>query len=84
MQGLEGLLKCYDHNVSFNDPEEMEQHKADEVHTYGGTAPCQDCGAKNQEINFTGKLEKGKLPPAICKECELAYIEELKKKGLIK
>ncbi len=84
MEGLEGLLKCFTCNESFNVPSEWDEHKAKVAHTYSGTSTCQDCGKPNCKIEFTGTLEPGKSPPAICKECEAAYIKELKDKGLIK
>lgn len=84
MNGLQGLFKCYDHDVSFNDLDDFNQHIAGESHTHTGTNKCQDCGKPNQEIKFEGTLENGTMPPAICKNCEEKYIKELEAKGLVK
>lgn len=83
MKGLKEVLKCFDHDESFSTPSEMDEHRAKVSHKYTGTSRCQDCGAVNCEINYEGKLEAGKSPPAICDDCENKYVAELKAKGKI-
>lgn len=84
MKGLEGLLKCFEHDESFATPTEFNEHKATVPHTYTGTSTCQDCGKKNQPISYTGTLAPGQSPPAICEDCEDKYVDELKARGKIK
>ena len=69
-----GIFKCGVHSYTCDDPEEWDQHLADEIHTTHGTAPCNMCGLKT-EFKFTGK--KGKVPPALCKQCKEIAIEGL-------
>lgn len=79
MKGLDGLLKCYDHEVSFDTPEEFHIHRTEVAHTYSGSTKCQDC--KGSNIPFDEEEEQIVGDPmhhgsAMCNDC----FEKIKKK----
>lgn len=68
MKGLDGLLKCFTHNVSFNDPDEFYQHCNEVPHKYSGSCKCDDCGEMNVGIEVDEEIKSAK-GQARCKEC---------------
>ena len=82
MEGLDGLLKCYDHNVSFNSPDEFDQHEAEVPHTYSGTTKCLDCGTKNVPFDSKEKQQPqgGIAGTAVCDDCLEKMREKIARK----
>ena len=69
MKGLNGLLKCYTHDESFDTPEEFYKHQADKPHGFTGTTKCVDCGCKNVECHADEEICSERAH-ARCPKCE--------------
>lgn len=96
MEGLDGLLKCSIHIVSFNNPDEYFQHEREVEHERNEDHLCASCGS---EVNGTGprvqRTFTAKLIPdkrthhrANCKSCQdkedAAHIQRMIAEGKIK
>lgn len=64
---VDGIFKCYQCKIGYDDLDEFNDHIANTVHTHTGISPCNQCGVST-EYKFTGKLTKGKFP-ALCSNC---------------
>jgi hypothetical protein len=95
MEGLDGILKCYVHKVSFNTPTEYFDHEREIEHERNENHLCGNCGSEIKgkgprvQVKFVAKLVPDKLhhPRANCKKCQdeidKATIERLKAEGKI-
>lgn len=70
---VEGIFKCFNCDLGYNDLDEYKGHFVTVSHTHDGVAPCNQCGIST-EYKFTGKLAKGRFP-ALCKSCKSDIIE---------
>ena len=91
MKGMEGLLKCDIHNVSFDTPTEFNEHLNEKSHTSSGETLCADCisrGIKERIIVDPKHSQKGSHVSQNCSDCETRIeeriIDKLKKEGKIK
>lgn len=73
------IFKCFVHDFGCTAPQEWRDHTATVEHTHVGETTCRDCGTKGIQINYTGKLASGTLPPAYCEDCKDRLRKELSK-----
>lgn len=84
MKGQSGLLKCSEHDESFNTPEEFYEHCNEKPHGYSGSMRCQDCGCRNEECSSDERIKSAK-GQARCKKCneilELNVLKRIEKRN---
>jgi len=80
MKGLDGLLKCYIHNESFNEIEGFDKHCEEAEHHVEGHTACSECGSPNVEVDYDGKLVGGKRAQGRCEKCEKSLLKKLQEK----
>ena len=79
MDGLDGLLKCYDHNESFNLPDEFYEHISKVPHGHTGTTKCEDCGCPNCDCDPEEKICSPRAKTR-CSKCQKQLEENVAKK----
>lgn len=84
MHGLNGLLKCFVHDESFDNPDEFYEHCNQKEHAYSGSKRCEDCGCKNEEC-YSDESVKSAKGQARCKKCnsnlELNVMKRIEKRN---